>query len=77
MFGARRAAENFEKVEKMLHLVGVEKQRVRLEQISAAESQKFANIVTEMITNVKDLGPSPLKGQSDSKATLEPEAAAT
>lgn len=77
MFGARRAAENFEKVEKMLHLVGVEKQRVRLEQISAAESQKFANIVTEMISHVKDLGPSPLRGQSDSEVKLEPEAAAT
>lgn len=77
MFGARRAAENFEKVEKMLHLVGVEKQRVRLEQISAAESQKFAKVVTEMISNVKDLGPSPLRGRSDSKAKPEPEAAAT
>ena len=73
MFGARRAAENFEKVEKMLHLVGVEKQRVRLEQISAAESQKFANVVTEMITQVKDLGPNPLRTQSDSKEEIEQE----
>ena len=61
MFGARRAAETFEKIEKMAALLGVEKERVRRETVSAAESSKFAEIITEMIEQIKKLGPSPLK----------------
>jgi F420-non-reducing hydrogenase iron-sulfur subunit len=70
MFGARRAAENFEKTEKMLHLVGIDKERVRLEWVSAAESPKFASVVTEMINQVKSLGPSPLRKKAPGK-TIE------
>ncbi len=76
MFGARRAAENFEKVEKMLNMVGLEKERVRREMVSAAESSKFANVITEMINQVKKLGASPLKNkklkstETDSKANV-------
>ena len=70
MFGARRAAENYKKVEKMLHLVGIDKERVRLEWVSAAESPKFASVVTEMINHVKRLGPSPLRKVTESK-TIE------
>ena len=57
MFGARRAADNYKKVEKMLNLVGIDKERIRLEWVSAAESPKFASVVTEMINHVKTLGP--------------------
>ena len=60
MFGARRAAENYEKIEKMIHLIGLEKERLRLEWISAAESIKFANVVREMVEQIKEIGPSPL-----------------
>jgi len=67
MFGARRAAENYKKVEKMLHLVGIDKERVRLEWISAAESPKFASVVTEMINQVQSLGPSPLRKTAPTK----------
>jgi|GEM_PF-3182338 F420-non-reducing hydrogenase iron-sulfur subunit len=70
MFGARRAADNYKKVEKMLHLVGIEKERVRLEWVSAAESPKFASVVTEMINQVKGLGPSPLRTTPSSR-TIE------
>ncbi len=70
MFGARRAADNFKKVEKMLHLVGIEKERVRLEWVSAAESPKFASVVTEMINHVKRLGPTPLR-KAPSSRTIE------
>ena len=81
MFGARRAADNYKKVEKMLHLVGIDKERVRLEWVSAAESPKFASVVTEMINHVKRLGPSPLRKIALSKTIEIPieteEAAAT
>lgn len=70
MFGARRAADNYKKVEKMLHLVGIDKERVRLEWVSAAESPKFASVVTDMINHVKRLGPSPLRKTVSSK-TIE------
>lgn len=70
MFGARRAADNYKKVEKMLHLVGIDKERIRLEWVSAAESPKFASVVTEMINHVKRLGPSPLRKVVPSK-TIE------
>ena len=74
MFGARRAAENFEKTAKMLRLVGIEKERIRLEWVSAAESLKFAKVVTEMITQVQKLGPSPMKNNSGrtKRAPAEP-----
>jgi len=39
----------------------LEKERVRREMVSAAEASKFAQIVTEMIEQVKKLGPSPLR----------------
>jgi len=61
MFGARRAAENYEKTEKMVNILGLEKERIRLEWISAAESTKFANVVKQMVEQVKKIGPSPLK----------------
>ena len=70
MFGARRAADNYKKVEKMLNLVGIDKERIRLEWVSAAESPKFASVVTEMINHVKTLGPSPLRKTAPSK-TIE------
>ncbi len=67
LFGARRAAENYKKLEKMLHLVGIEPGRVRLEWVSAAESPKFARVVTELINDVKKLGPSPLRKAAPSR----------
>ena len=74
MFGARRAAENFEKVEKMLTMVGLEKERVRREMVSAAEASRFAQIVTEMIEQVKKLGPSPLRKISQKTKKVHTEA---
>jgi len=73
MFGARQAAENFEKTAKMLHIVGVEKERFRLEWVSAAEAMKFAKVITEMITHVKKLGPSPMKGNSGKAKKVQTE----
>ena len=67
MFGARRAAENYEKTESMVYILGIEKERLRLEWISAAESIKFANVVHEMVNQLKKLGPSPLKNSKEKK----------
>ena len=40
---------------------GLEPERFRLEWISASEGQKLARIITEMVEEIKALGPSPYK----------------
>lgn len=41
--------------------MGVEPERVRFEYVSASEGQKFAQVVTDFVAELKKLGPSPLK----------------
>ncbi len=45
---------------KLMDSFGIEKDRLRLEFISAGEGNKFANTVIEMVDKLKELGPSPL-----------------
>ncbi|KPJ51035.1 methyl-viologen-reducing hydrogenase subunit delta [candidate division TA06 bacterium DG_26] len=59
LFGARRAAENFAKLQAITRMLGIEKERVRLEWISAAEAPKFARVIKELVDDVKRLGRSP------------------
>jgi len=61
-FGARKAAEQYKKLEKIVHMLGFEKERIRQEFISAAEFPKFAKVVREMVEQVTKLGPSPMEG---------------
>ncbi len=42
---------------RMLQQLGIEKERVRLEWISASEGEKFARVVREMTDAVRQLGP--------------------
>ena len=46
---------------KLLEEMGVEPQRIRFEYISASEGQKFAAVVTDFVSELKKMGPSPLK----------------
>ena len=48
-------------LKKLLADMGVEPERVRFEYVSASEGQKFAQVVTEFVRDLKKLGPSPLK----------------
>jgi F420-non-reducing hydrogenase iron-sulfur subunit len=59
-FGARRAAEQYAKLEKIVFMLGLEKERIRQEFISAAEFPKFAQVVNKMVEQVTAIGPSPL-----------------
>jgi len=45
---------------RLLSQLGVSPQRIRLEWVSAAEGQRFAQVVTDFIKEVEELGPSPL-----------------
>jgi len=46
---------------RLLKVVGLEPERVRLEWVSASEGVRFAQVVKEFTETVKALGPNPLK----------------
>ena len=48
-------------MEKMLAQMGIEKERFRLEWISASEGEKLKTVVNEMVSEIKALGPMDLK----------------
>ena len=60
IFGNERAVEQFEKTKKVVKLLGLEDERLRLEWISAAEGARFAEVINEFTDQVRKLGPSPL-----------------
>ncbi len=55
---------------RMLEQFGIEKERLRLEWISAAEGEKFASVVRDFTANLKELGP--LQWRERVLPTLEP-----
>jgi F420-non-reducing hydrogenase iron-sulfur subunit len=52
-------------LKELLKQLGIEPERLRLEWISAAEGEKFAKVVKEMVAEIKKLGPSPLKNNGE------------
>ena len=62
-FGNHRAAEQFEKTRRVVRLLGLEEERLRLEWISAAEGARFAEIINGFTDQVRRLGPSPFSSQ--------------
>ena len=61
LFGAKQTVHNYDKIEKLVLMLGIEPERIRYEQISAAEAPKFARVVNEFVADVKKIGPSKLK----------------
>jgi F420-non-reducing hydrogenase iron-sulfur subunit len=58
-------------LKKLLALTGLELDRLRLEWVSAAEGQRFAEVVTEFTEQIKKLGPSPVSGDKQNQRILE------
>jgi coenzyme F420-reducing hydrogenase delta subunit len=58
-------------LKKLIKLTGLEFERLRLEWISAAEGQRFAQVVTEFTEQIKKLGPSPVSGAKPDQKILE------
>ena len=54
-------------VKSLLTSLGIEPERVRLEWISASEGQKFAETVQSFVDEIRELGPNPLKKNSELK----------
>jgi F420-non-reducing hydrogenase iron-sulfur subunit len=59
--GNLKAQARAEAVGLMLEDFGLEPERFRLEWVSASEGPRFAKVVTDMVENVKALGPSPFR----------------
>ena len=51
-------------LKKLLPQFGIEPERLKLEWVSAAEGQRFAQVVTDFISEIKKLGPNPLRGKA-------------
>ncbi len=60
--GNLKAQNRAEAIKLMLTDYGLEEERFRLEWVSASESQRFAQVVREMVDEVRQLGPSPFGG---------------
>jgi len=51
----------FEKLKRVVNMLGLEDERLRREMISTSESPIFAQVIEEMVEQLKKLGPSPLR----------------
>jgi F420-non-reducing hydrogenase iron-sulfur subunit len=56
---------------KLITLTGLEPERLRLEWVSAAEGQRFADVVTEFTEQIKKLGRSPISEENPDQKILE------
>ncbi len=51
----------FEKMRRVANTLGLEDERLRREMISTSESPIFAQVIEEMVEQIRKLGPSPLR----------------
>ncbi|KPK64037.1 methyl-viologen-reducing hydrogenase subunit delta [candidate division WOR_3 bacterium SM23_42] len=61
MFGARKAADVHKITEKLTEMLGIEKERLKLDWISSAEASKFARVAQEFTDTIRKLGPSQIR----------------
>ena len=59
--GNFKALRRITLLKKALKEFGIEPERLRLEWISASEGDKFAAVVCDMVEELKNLGPNPVK----------------
>ncbi|MEN8614102.1 hydrogenase iron-sulfur subunit [Dehalogenimonas sp. THU2] len=59
--GNLKAESRAEAIKLMLQDFGLEEERYRLEWVSASEGARFAQVVTDMVAQLKALGPSPYR----------------
>lgn len=55
--GNYRAAQRFEMLQRVLGQMGIPKERLRMDYVSAGEGEKFIRVITEMVEEVRALGP--------------------
>ncbi len=59
-FGNRRAEKQIDRARRLVEMLGLESDRLRLEWISASEGDKFASSIREFVERIKQLGKSPI-----------------
>jgi F420-non-reducing hydrogenase iron-sulfur subunit len=69
--GNQNAVVTVEKTARLLALLGLETERLRLEWISAAEGARFARVMTEFTEQIRKLGASPLASESQASVGVE------
>jgi F420-non-reducing hydrogenase iron-sulfur subunit len=66
--GNLKAEERVKALQRLLHTLGFEDGRLRLEWCSTAEGEKFATTVKEFVAKLKELGPSPFRIREEAVA---------
>lgn len=61
--GNLKARRRFVALQTILKAAGYDDQRIWLRWISASEGQRFAETVTKMVADLKEMGPNPLRQQ--------------
>jgi F420-non-reducing hydrogenase iron-sulfur subunit len=59
--GNHKAFRRYLLLHKVLRQMGIEKERLRLEWISASEGEKVRNVINEMVEEIRGLGPLKIK----------------
>jgi F420-non-reducing hydrogenase iron-sulfur subunit len=62
--GNEKAIQNVEMAHRLIGLLGIESERLRLEWISAAEGARFAEVIRDFSEQVRRLGANPLQAAS-------------
>ena len=57
--GNLKARRRYHLLLKLLDQFGIDRERVRLEWVSASEGEKFARVVSEFTDQIRTLGPNP------------------
>ena len=71
--GNEKAKKRVDNVKELLGMLGIEERRVRLEWVSASEGKRFAEVISEFVDVIKEIGPSPMspKNLSEGETTKE------
>ena len=66
--GPVKCDTTLDSLRKVLHVLGLEDERLRRELIAASEGVVFAQIIKEMVEKLKKIGPSPFKVRTEALA---------
>ena len=65
IFGNYKAVEQFEVMKSLCATLGLEAGRIRLEWVSAAEGNRWGQVIDEFVAQIQALGPSPLNRKAN------------
>jgi len=65
--GNIKAMRRYKILELLLNQIGIDRRRFKLEWVGAGESERFHKLISEMVENLKPLGPLELKGFVESE----------